>query len=56
MAEQPWPDSYPVESVKVTMGMTLKNVDQAEYTDLRRQGLIDFGDQLQEQPAEKQES
>jgi hypothetical protein len=42
--EQPWPESYPVKNVKVTMGMTLDEVDEAEYTDLRRQGLIDFGD------------
>lgn len=39
--EQPWPEQYPVD-VKTTMGMELKGVDQAEYTDLRRQGLIDF--------------
>lgn len=40
----PWPESYPVESVETTMGITIKDVDQAEYTDLRRQGLIKFSD------------
>lgn len=42
--QQPWPESYPVKNVKVTMGMTLDEVDEAEYRDLRRQGLIDFSD------------
>ena len=49
--EQPWPDQYPVDTVKTTMGMTLTSVDRAEYTDLRRQGLIDFDEQPAEQPA-----
>lgn len=42
--EHPWPESFPVDGVKTTIGKTLDGVDRAEYTDLFRQGLIDFGD------------
>jgi len=50
--EPAWPEQYPVETVETTIGMTLKNVDQAEYTDLRRQGLIKFDAPTEQAPAE----
>lgn len=46
-----WPEQYPVDGVETTMGHTLDGVDKAEYTDLRRQGLIKFSDA----PAAEQE-
>ncbi len=45
------PTEYPVKDVKVTMGMTLDSVDQAEYLDLYRQGLIVEDEQPTTQPA-----
>lgn len=50
--EPAWPERYPVEKVETTIGMTLENVDQAEYTDLRRQGLIKF-DEPASEPTEQ---
>jgi len=48
------PTEYPVENVKVTMGMTLPSVDEAEYLDLYRQGLIVEDEQPTTQPAAEQ--
>lgn len=47
--EPAWPERFPVERVTTTLGFDVENVDEAEYTDLRRQGLIKFDEPVETQ-------